>query len=98
MVANIPERPQRRANVEMQVMPDGSALLYDPRTDQGHVLTALGALVWDMCDGSMSGEAISAECAALLPQQPDTASIVHALLASFQDLHLLQTAEGTDAA
>ncbi len=94
MFADLPTYPRRRENVEMEVMPDGSALLYDPQSDQGHVLTALGALVWDMCDGSMTSQAICEECAALLPQLPDTFNVVHDLIASFRELSLLQAAEG----
>jgi hypothetical protein len=96
MPAAIPDPPTRRADVEMEVMPDGSGLLYDPQADKGHVLTALGALVWDMCDGTLTAAAIADECAALLPQQPDTADIVRDLIGSFVDLHLLM--EGPERA
>jgi hypothetical protein len=86
----IPEYPTHRADVEMEVMPDGSALLYDPRIDQGHILTSLSGLVWDMCDGSQTVDAIADACAALLPQDPHTAQTVHMLITSFAELHLLE--------
>ncbi len=79
----------RRADVPMEVMPDGSALLYDPLTDQGHVLTPLGALVWDMCDGTMSADQLVAEVTAALPDVPDLIPTVTALIDEFARLDLL---------
>jgi hypothetical protein len=90
MPQSTPEYPTHRADVEMEVMPDGSALLYDHRSDQGHVLTSLGGLVWDMCDGSQTADAIADACAALLPLDPRTAQTVHTLITSFVELHLLE--------
>ncbi len=82
----------------MEIMPDGSAVLYDPRDDRGHVLTAVGALVWDMCDGSQTVAAIGAELATLLPQVADVAGTARELVASFQELDLLTAAPGEETA
>lgn len=73
----------------MEVLPDGSALLYDPVADQGHALAALAALVWDMCDGTMTVEAIVADLAEQLPQMPHIAEIVDTLLNEFKQTDLL---------
>lgn len=84
-------RPQRRPDVEMEVMPDGSALLFDPQTEQGHVLIPFAGLVWDMCDGTLTVADIHADLAQLLPTTPDLAATVQALLTEFAELGLLET-------
>lgn len=83
-------QPVRRADIEMEVLPDGSALLYDPIADQGHAVAALAALVLDMCDGAMTVEALVADLTAQLPQVPQIAEIVEALLDEFRQQHLLE--------
>lgn len=84
--------PLQRADVMMEVLPDGSALLYDPLADQGHALAALAALVWDMCDGSLTAGQMIAELTATLPQIPGLEQIVQALLTEFARLGLLEEA------
>lgn len=93
-----PEFPRRRPDVEMEVMPDGSALLFDPQTEQGHVLTAFAGLVWDMCDGTMTSAALTAELAQLLPALTDLAQTVQALLTEFSELGLLEMHEAQHGA
>ena len=89
--------PRQRPEIEMEVLPDGSALLFDPRDDRGHVLTALGALVWDMCDGELADEAIVAECNALIPQVSTIAEAVRTFLEEFHQLDLLLPSQGEAA-
>jgi hypothetical protein len=84
-------QPVRRADIEMEVLPDGSALLYDPIADQGHAVAALAALVWDMCDGTMTVEALVADLTAQLPEVPQLAEIVEALLDEFRQTNLLES-------
>jgi hypothetical protein len=86
--------PRQRPEIEMEVLPDGSALLFDPRDDHGHVLTALGALVWDMCDGELDHDAIVAECSALIPQVPTIPETVRTFLEEFHQLDLLLPSQG----
>jgi hypothetical protein len=81
--------PLRRADIETHVLPDGSSLLFDPVTDAGHVLDALGSLVWDYCDGALSADDITDEVAALLPEENHLAAEVRRLLADFADVGLL---------
>ncbi len=59
---------QRRLEIETYVLPDGSCLLFDPVRRQGHALEATGALAWDYCDGTLSGDEIADEIAALVPE------------------------------
>jgi len=84
--------PLRRADIETHVLPDGTCLLFDPDTDAGHVLDALGSLVWDYCDGALSAEAITDEVAGLAPQESHLAAAVRRLLADFAEAGLLACA------
>lgn len=68
---SLPDRPMRRENIETHLMPDGSALLYDPATGKGHVLNVTGSFIWEYCDGTMTPDQIAAELAGLLPQEVD---------------------------
>lgn len=85
--------PLHRADVMLEVLPDGSALLYDPQTDQGHALAALAALVWDMSDGTLTVGEMIAELTATLPQIPDLDQVVQALLDHFTLAGLLEEAD-----
>lgn len=60
--------PLARPDVETHVLPDGSCLLFDPTTQEGHALDLVGALVWDYCDGTATRHAIAASVAELVPQ------------------------------
>jgi hypothetical protein len=84
--------PLRRADVETHVLPDGSSLLFDPDTDVGHVLDALGSLVWDYCDGALSADDITGEVAGLLPHESHLPAEVRRLLADFAEAGLLASA------
>jgi hypothetical protein len=84
--------PLRRADIETHVLPDGTCLLFDPETDAGHVLDALGSLVWDYCDGALSAEDITDEVAGLAPEADHLPAAVRRLLADFADAGLLTSA------
>lgn len=71
------------------MLPDGSGLLFDPITEAGHVLNAVGALAWDFCDGALSAEAIADEIAALVPGAPTLRADILALLTEFAQGGLL---------
>ena len=85
-----PSYPKARADVEAHLLPDGTCLLVDLAADEGHVLSVLGALVWDYCDGTMSRENITAEVVALLPQDPTVHDEVAQFLDTFAARGLLQ--------
>ncbi len=65
--------PRRRLDIETHVLPDGTSLLYDPIADVGYPLDLGRSLLWELCDGTLTGEEIARELATLLPQH-ETAS------------------------
>jgi len=90
--------PRRRFEVRCEPLPDGSAVLYDPRTETAYAISASAALVWELCDGAHPATAIGAELAAVYDAPADViARDVAALLDRFQELGLLERA-GRDAA
>src|SRR5579863_9394049 len=76
-------RPLRRSDVETYILPDGSALLYDPRSESGHPLDVVRALIWDYCDAQLTRDEIAQEIAALLPQAPDAVTYTLSVLEEF---------------
>jgi hypothetical protein len=90
-------RPIRRPDVQTELLPDGTCLLFDPASGLGHVLNTSAALVWDYCDGAMTAEAIAAELAALLPEFPDAASETLHVIDELRQLGLLRLAAAVTA-
>ena len=80
---------RQRAAVETHILPDGSCLLFDTATDKGYALNVAGALVWDYCDGELTGAEVSQEMADLLPQYVDMATVTEELLSEPLELGLL---------
>ena len=64
-------------------MPDGSALLYDPETNEGHTLNPVGSFIWEYCDGTLTPDQIAAELADALPQAPDIHAEALRMIAEF---------------
>lgn len=89
-------RPQRRPDVETHLLPDGTCLLFDPQVGEGFTLNVAGALVWDYCDGQLTGDEIARELAGLLPEHPDVAEDTERLLTDLTERGLLLPA-GTPA-
>jgi hypothetical protein len=81
--------PRRRPEVEIYVLPDATALLFDPATEEGHALNTAAALVWEYCDGASCAEQIAAEMAALIPQSADMGPQTLQILDEFVGLGLL---------
>ena len=44
--------PRRRPEVLADRLPDGSAVLFDPREEMVYAISATGAHLWDACDGT----------------------------------------------
>jgi len=84
-----PDRPTARPEVELHLLPDGSGLLFDPVSEEGHVLDPIGALAWDYCDGTLTADEIAGEVAALVPTAPRLREDVRDLLAEFARRGLL---------
>jgi hypothetical protein len=82
----------RREDVEMHLMPDGSALLYDPDRNAGYALAPLGALVWDMCDGTYTTQTLLAELEQDLVQVQGIRKDADRCLSEFARLGLLTAA------
>ncbi len=81
--------PTRRPEVETHLLPDGTCLLFDPIASEGHVLSAVGALVWDYCDGTVSRGDMADEIGNLLPEMSQLRDEVVHLLDQFTELGLL---------
>jgi Coenzyme PQQ synthesis protein D (PqqD) len=86
------ERPRQHPEVETYLLPDGTCLLFDNRTEMGHVLNTVGALVWDYCDGTCTVDQIAGEVASLLPDTTATRDQVRQLVSELRDLHLVLNA------
>ena len=71
----------RQVELETPVLPDGTSLLFDPDTDAGHVLDALGSLAWDYYVGALSADDITDEVAGLSPEDNRLPSEVRRVLA-----------------
>lgn len=93
---SLPVAPRQRENIETHLMPDGSALLYDPATGKGQALNVTGSFIWEYCDGTLTPDQIAAELAELLPQEPDIHAEALRLIAELEALGLF--ASSTDAA
>ncbi|HEX6800288.1 MAG TPA: PqqD family protein [Ktedonobacterales bacterium] len=93
--ATIDERldVRRRADVETEILPDGSCVLFDPATNTGHALNASGALIWDCCDGTQPAGAIADELADLLPGEPQLRNQALEMIASLLRMGLVLPVE-----
>src|SRR5215469_2381840 len=89
----VEERPRQRPEVETHLLPDGTCLLFDNRTEMGHVLNAVAALVWDYCDGTLTEAQIADEVATLLPSEPGGNSVRDDIARLFADLRSLDLLE-----
>jgi hypothetical protein len=81
--------PSRRPDIETYILPDGSALLYDPRSETGYPLDVVRALIWDYCDAQLTRDQIAQEIAVLLPNVPNAAAHACAVLEEFAEVGLL---------
>jgi hypothetical protein len=91
-------RPLARPDVETHVLPDGSCLIFDPTTLEGHALDLVGALVWDYCDGTATRDDIARAIADLVPRDSDLYDRVMEILEELARQRLLLFPENADAA
>ena len=54
-------KPVKNLNWKVSVLPDGRWLLYNPSENATHTLTAEAGILWELCDGQSSVEAITTE-------------------------------------
>ena len=55
----------RQVDVRLERLPDGSGVLYDPRTHEAVALNAAAVAVWTACDGTRVPAIVAAELAAI---------------------------------
>lgn len=83
--------PRRRADIRIERLPDGSAVLFDPETMMTYAVTHSAVMVWEACDGAHSPDAITLALTDAYDAPPDIITQdVDALLAHFHDLGLLE--------
>lgn len=88
-------RPQRRSDVRIESLPDGSAVLYDPRTEMTYAVTASATLVWEACDGEHTTTAIAGRLVELYEAPPEViARDVDAFLRYLTEAGLLERSAG----
>lgn len=90
VVVDESQRVRRRDDVETTILPDGSCLLFDSVTNNGHALNASGALIWDCCDGTMTAGAIADELAGLLPDDPTVRDAALEMIVNLTQLGLIE--------
>lgn len=76
-------RPQRQDCVQDELLVDGSMVLYNGCRKEVLTLNPTAALVWDLCDGEHSVEAIVAELREIFPEAATAESDVRVMLDSF---------------
>lgn len=52
------EKPKRDPELQTSLLPDGHAVIVNPKNDWANTISPLGAIVWEYCDGSNSLEDI----------------------------------------
>ena len=85
-----------RPDVETHVLPDGSCLLFDPTTCEGHELDLVGALAWEYCDGTETRDAIARSIAELVPQDERLPDRVRQILGELLRHGLLLVEDSAD--
>ena len=87
--------PRRRSDILAEFLPDGSAVLFDPRTEMAYPLTATAAVVWDTCDGAHTPAAMVDELAAVYDAPAEVLDRdVRALLVHLCEIGLLEPSPG----
>lgn len=86
--------PRRRLDVESEILPDGSMVLYDPIIATAYPISESAALVWDACDGRNTTEAIVERLADVYDAPTERIGRdVRTLLTDFVNHGLLEHAE-----
>ena len=90
----VSDNPRRRADVTLDQLADGSAVLYDKARKMAHPLTQTATLIWQACDGEHTLAAIVDELAAAYDAPRDAIEgDVTTFLRQLTDLHLLEESE-----
>ena len=87
--------PRRRPDVLAEFLPDGGAVLYDPRTEIVNPLTATAAIIWERCDGAHTTAAMADELAAGFDAPSDVIeNDIRALIGKFVEIGMLEQSQG----
>jgi hypothetical protein len=77
-------------------MPDGTAVLFDPRGQMAYPLTATAAIIWNSCDGAHTADAMVDALAASFDAPADLIERdVARLVRHLGEIGLLEKAPGT---
>jgi hypothetical protein len=88
-------RPRRRTEIRADPLPDGSAVLFDSRSEMAYAITTTATQVWEACDGVHTTAAIVEELAAMYDAPSEVINRdVQALLQHFAACDLLELETG----
>jgi hypothetical protein len=84
-------KPKRESDMEVNVLPDGFAVVYNSRTNLACTLTPLAAFVWEFCDGSNTPVEIVEHLESIeeLPKNPALKQEIDLLLKDFLESGLV---------
>ena len=86
-------KPRRRRDVNSQLLPDGSMILFDAAAARAYPISESAAIVWHACDGMHTTGAIVDELADIYDAPADQiARDVEAVLAHLRYIGLLEAA------
>lgn len=76
--------PIRNSDITTRLLPDGRVVLYNPKTMYAHVLSPLGSIIWEFCDGDHSVDEIIVETAELIGEtQQDVPQEIESAASAF---------------
>ena len=84
--------PKRKDDIQIQDLPDGSALLYDTESATAFPINESAAVAWRICDGEHSVDDITSELGARFEADRETISAdLSKLLEDLQSRGLLES-------
>lgn len=90
-------KPIRNGSVKTSILPDGFVALHDLDRDLACTLSPIGAIVWELCDGTHSVDSIVSEVIAfeelraLMPPSIDVAVEIPSIINHLQAEQFLLT-------
>jgi hypothetical protein len=81
---------EKAARIRCRSENDGHHLLYNPKTDQLHLLDEFGKKVFDLCDGRLIDDVVKEACSLSTTGQPSiSAQAIVAFLCSLKKRQLV---------
>lgn len=81
-------KPLRNLKTKTRLLPDGHVAILNENNLWAHVLTPLGALVWELCDGQVDVDELVRSLAASIDRRVD-ATEVQALIDELLSMDLI---------